>query len=101
LLEAALAFAAIVATLGANEMAYAATGGRGGSSGGGGGSATATSVSAGSASGCLGGGKTPGWVIRTDIAKKYSVSDKNQLVRYLIIRFLEKYQKEYRFIDST
>jgi hypothetical protein len=29
------------------------------------------------------------------------VSDKNQLVRYLIIRFLEKYQKEYRFIDST
>jgi hypothetical protein len=82
-------------------MAYAATGGRGGSSGGGGGSATATSVSAGSASGCLGGGKTPGWVIRTDIAKKYSVSDKNQLVRYLIIRFLEKYQKEYRFIDST
>jgi hypothetical protein len=33
--------------------------------------------------------------LKTDIAKKYSVSDKNQLVRYLIIRFLEKYQKEY------
>jgi hypothetical protein len=33
--------------------------------------------------------------LRTDTAKKYSVSDKNQLVRYLIIRFLEKYQKEY------
>jgi len=33
--------------------------------------------------------------LRTDIAKKYSMSDKNQLVRYLIIRFLEKYQKEY------
>jgi hypothetical protein len=31
----------------------------------------------------------------TDTAKKYSISDKNQLVRYLIIRFLEKYQKEY------
>lgn len=38
--------------------------------------------------------------LRTDTPKKYSVSDKNQLVRYLIIRFLEKYQKE-RFIDST
>ena len=33
--------------------------------------------------------------LRTDTAKKYSISDKNQLVRYLIIRFLEKYQKEY------
>ena len=33
--------------------------------------------------------------LKTDTAKKYSVSDKNQLVRYLIIRFLEKYQKEY------
>jgi hypothetical protein len=33
--------------------------------------------------------------LRTDTAKKYSISDKNQLVRYLIIRFLENYQKEY------
>jgi hypothetical protein len=33
--------------------------------------------------------------LSTDTAKKYSISDKNQLVRYLIIRFLEKYQKEY------
>jgi hypothetical protein len=33
--------------------------------------------------------------LKTDTAKKYSISDKNQLVRYLIIRFLEKYQKEY------
>ena len=33
--------------------------------------------------------------LMTDTAKKYSISDKNQLVRYLIIRFLEKYQKEY------
>ena len=33
--------------------------------------------------------------LKTDIAKKYSLSDKNQLVRYLVIRFLEKYQKEY------
>jgi hypothetical protein len=33
--------------------------------------------------------------LKTDVAKKYSLSDKNQLVRYLVIRFLEKYQKEY------
>ena len=33
--------------------------------------------------------------LKSDIAKKYSLSDKNQLVRYLVIRFLEKYQKEY------
>ena len=33
--------------------------------------------------------------LKTDIAKKYSLSDNNQLVRYLVIRFLEKYQKEY------
>jgi hypothetical protein len=35
--------------------------------------------------------------LKTDIAKKYSLSDKNQLIRYLVIRFLEKYQKEYGF----
>lgn len=33
--------------------------------------------------------------LRTTVAKKYSLSDKNQLIRYLIIRFLEQYQKEY------
>ena len=38
--------------------------------------------------------------LKTDTAKKYSVSDKNQLVRYLIIRFLEKYRKEYGLLIS-
>jgi hypothetical protein len=33
--------------------------------------------------------------LKTNVAKKYSLSDKNQLIRYLIIRFLERYQKEY------
>jgi hypothetical protein len=39
--------------------------------------------------------------LRTDIAKKYSISDKNQLVRYLVIRFLEKYQKEYGLLVTN
>jgi hypothetical protein len=39
--------------------------------------------------------------LKTDTAKKYSLSDKNQLVRYLIIRFLEKYQKEYGLLISS
>jgi hypothetical protein len=39
--------------------------------------------------------------LKTDIAKKYSLSDKNQLVRYLVIRFLEKYQKEYRLLVTN
>ena len=33
--------------------------------------------------------------LKTNVSKKYSLSDKNQLIRYLIIRFLERYQKEY------
>jgi hypothetical protein len=36
----------------------------------------------------------------TNTAKKYSLSDKNQLIRYLIIRFLERYQKEYGLLVS-
>ena len=39
--------------------------------------------------------------LKTDIAKKYSLSDKNQLVRYLVIRFLEKYQKEYGLLVTN
>ncbi len=39
--------------------------------------------------------------LKTDIAKKYSLSDKNQLVRYLVIRFLEKYQKEYDLLVTN
>jgi hypothetical protein len=38
--------------------------------------------------------------LKTNVAKKYSLSNKNQLVRYLIIRFLEKYQKEYGLLVS-
>jgi len=38
--------------------------------------------------------------LKTDTAKKYSLSDKNQLIRYLIIRFLERYQKEYGMLVS-
>lgn len=38
--------------------------------------------------------------LRTSTAKKYSLSDKNQLIRYLIIRFLERYQKEYGLLVS-
>jgi|GEM_PF-4839303 hypothetical protein len=34
------------------------------------------------------------------ITKKYSMSDKNQLIRYRIIRFLERYQKEYDMLVS-
>ena len=39
--------------------------------------------------------------LKSDIAKKYSLSDKNQLVRYLVIRFLEKYQKEYGLLVTN
>jgi hypothetical protein len=38
--------------------------------------------------------------LKTNAAKKYSLSNKNQLVRYLVIRFLEKYQKEYGLLVS-
>jgi hypothetical protein len=38
--------------------------------------------------------------LKTNVAKKYSMSDKNQLIRYLIIRFLERYQKEYGMLVS-
>lgn len=38
--------------------------------------------------------------LKTNVAKKYSLSDKNQLIRYLIIRFLERYQKEYGMLVS-
>ncbi len=38
--------------------------------------------------------------LKTNVAKKYSLSDKNQLIRYLIIRFLERYQKEYGILVS-
>ena len=38
--------------------------------------------------------------LKTNVAKKYSVSDKNRLIRYLIIRFLERYQKEYGMLVS-
>jgi hypothetical protein len=38
--------------------------------------------------------------LKTNTAKKYSLSDKNQLIRYLIIRFLERYQKEYGLLVS-
>jgi hypothetical protein len=38
--------------------------------------------------------------LKTNAAKKYSLSNKNQLVRYLVIRFLEKYQKEYGLMVS-
>lgn len=38
--------------------------------------------------------------LKTNVAKKYSLSDKNQLIRYLIIRFLEQYQKEYGMLVS-
>jgi hypothetical protein len=37
---------------------------------------------------------------KTDIAKKYLISDKNMLVRYLITRFLENYQEEYELLVS-
>jgi hypothetical protein len=38
--------------------------------------------------------------LKTNVSKKYSLSDKNQLIRYLIIRFLERYQKEYGMLVS-
>jgi hypothetical protein len=38
--------------------------------------------------------------LKTNVAKKYSLSGKNQLIRYLIIRFLERYQKEYGLLVS-
>jgi hypothetical protein len=37
--------------------------------------------------------------LTTPIARKYSINDKNTLVRYLIIRFLENYQKEFGLFD--
>jgi hypothetical protein len=37
--------------------------------------------------------------LTTPIARKYSLNDKNTLVRYLIIRFLENYQKEFGLFD--
>jgi hypothetical protein len=37
--------------------------------------------------------------LTTPIARKYSINDKNTLVRYLVIRFLENYQKEFGLFD--
>jgi hypothetical protein len=36
--------------------------------------------------------------LTTPIARKYSINDKNTLVRYLIIRFLENYKKSLGFL---
>jgi hypothetical protein len=37
--------------------------------------------------------------LTTPIARKYSINDRNTLVRYLVIRFLENYQKEFGLFD--